>query len=172
MSLLLTMTGGGGGTAWTVNVSDSISLSDAANKAAGKPLSDTVTLSDSNSIRSGKGISDTVTLTDASVRFAGKVLTDTVTLTDSISPGGLPLTLFLSDTITLSDGVAVIVPPLPPFPAVSLGGGMVLPYPQRHVRRHSDTRIPKSPKASKPRKELEEDEMEIIAVLTSWLASK
>lgn len=115
MSLLLTMTGGGGGTAWTVNVSDSISLSDAANKAAGKPL---------------------------------------------------------SDTITLSDGVAVIVPPLPPFPAVSLGGGMVLPYPQRHVRRHSDTRIPKGPKASKPRKELEEDEMEIIAVLTSWLASK
>lgn len=170
-------TSGGGGTAWTVNLSDTITLSDSRTKAVGKRQADTVTLSDSVSKTArprksdtitlsdavlkatGKRQSDTITLTDARSKAVGKPLSDTITLSDFITvvKGGVNYTVSLSDTITLTDNISVVVPPLPPFPPVFLGGGGIeIGHPRM--------------KALKPeRKDDDIEELEIVAILTCWL---
>jgi hypothetical protein len=152
MSLLLTMLGGG--TAWTVNVSDTITLSDARAKSIGKPRSDSIVLSDSVIKSVGKARADTVTLVDASTKAINKPQSDTITLADAHSKAvGKPL----SDTITLSDNISVIVPPLPPFPPVFLGGGGTeIGHPRMKVL-----------KLERGGDDIEE--LEIVEILTCWL---
>jgi hypothetical protein len=99
MSVLLALQGG---TAFTLNLSDTITLSDSPSKFVGKPQSDTITLSESSGKSSGKGQSDTVTLSESPVKATGKLQADTITLSDLFSESETNI-LSLSDTITLSD---------------------------------------------------------------------
>jgi hypothetical protein len=174
-------TSGGGGTAWTVNLSDTVTLSDSRIKAVGKLRSDTTTLSDAVVKAVGKIRSDTITLTDAAARsihvarsdtitltdarskVVGKPLSDAITLSDFITviPGGVNYTVNLSDAITLTDAIAVVVPPLPPFPPVFLGGGGT-------EIGHPRMRGLKS-ELKHERRDDEIEELEIVAILTCWL---
>ena len=174
MSLLLTQLSGG--TAHTKNLSDTITLSDAISKApglgktdtaalsdavakaVGKLQSDTITLSDATARSVVVARADTLTLTEANTKAVGKQQTDTITLSDFESHiSGTGHTKSLSDTITLTDAISVVVPPQPPFPPVFLGGGGTeIGHPRM--------------KALKPeRREDDNEELEIVAILTCWL---
>jgi len=170
-------------TAWTVNLSDTITLSDAENAAVGKTLSDTVTLTDANAKSAGKVQSDTITLSDSSSKSSGifslsdtitlsddqskadgKAIDDTITLSDFITvtpSGGVNYTVNLSDTITLSDAASVVVPPQPAFPPVFLsGGGTEIGHPRMKALK---------PELKRKCPDYEIEELEIVAILTCWL---
>jgi hypothetical protein len=66
-------------------------------------LSDTVTVSDASTFSFGKSLADTVTVSDALTRGYGKALGDTTTLSDSLTKE-FGLTPF-GDTLTLSDSL-------------------------------------------------------------------
>ena len=59
MSLLLSQLGGAGGANLTINLADTITLSDALVKAVGKTQTDTCTLSDAIVKAAGKPLADT-----------------------------------------------------------------------------------------------------------------
>lgn len=180
MSVLLALQSGGA--ALTLNLADTITLSDAVTKAAGlkktdtstlsdavtkavgKLQSDTITLSDATARSVHVARSDTITLTDAQLKADGKLITDTITLSDfiTVTPGGaVNYTLSLSDTITLTDNVSVVVPPQPPFPPVFLGGGGIeIGHPRMKALK---------PELKLKRKDDDIEELEILAILTCWL---
>ena len=170
-------TSGGGGTAHTVNLSDTITLSDAISKKPGLGKTDTATLSDAIAKSVGKRQSDTITLSDATARSVhvvrsdtitltdaqskadGKTITDTITLSDFITvvKGGVNHTVSLSDTVTLTDIISVVVPPQPPFPPVFLGGGGTeIGHPRMKVLKPE-------------RRDDDIEELEIVEILTCWL---
>ncbi len=84
----------------TKSLSDSVTLSDAATKAVGKPQSDSVTLSDAAAKSVSAPKSDSVTLSDTPTKAVGKPASDSVTLSDASakSVGQNP-----ADSTTLSD---------------------------------------------------------------------
>lgn len=93
------------GDAWTLNPSDTITLSDTPTKVLVSAKTDTITLSDglSRAWVAVASYSDTVTLSDSAAKAVGTGRADTVTLSDaaSKSPG-----LSRADTVTLSDSLS------------------------------------------------------------------
>lgn len=93
-------------TAWTKNLADTVTASDALGKSVGKAVADTVTAADALGKHPTKpiadtvsasdlmnaagahvaGLSDTVSATDEATRAVGKVADDTITATDVATP--------------------------------------------------------------------------------------
>lgn len=91
------------GTAWTVNVNDTVTTTDAVAKNVGKNPADGVTDTDAVSKAVGKNVADTSTTTDATAKNVGKNISDTSTTTDALakSVGKNP-----SDSVTTTDSTA------------------------------------------------------------------
>ena len=97
----------GGGTAWTLNLADTVTMSDALVKAVGKFVADaTGAVVDALVKAVGKPLSDTTTSSDAVVKSYGKFTSDNVTPSDALvkAVGKAP-----ADTATISDAPAKAV---------------------------------------------------------------
>lgn len=92
--------GGGGGTNWTLNLSDTVTLSEAIIKEIVLVKADTVTLSENITKSIGKDISDVVILSEDITKHTGKLFSDNITLSESLAKR---VDLVKLDTVTLSD---------------------------------------------------------------------
>ena len=93
----------GGGTAWTQNLSDTITFSDSlGSKAVGLVKADTITFSDNMSRvwTALMTLADTITFSDTISNAYSKVLADIITFSDSTAKA---VTTLFADTITFSD---------------------------------------------------------------------
>jgi hypothetical protein len=90
------------GSALTLEVSDSLSFSDAPAKEAQIPKTESITVADEKALLTGKVLSDSFTLAEALANQLGKVLSDSFTLNDSFA-GAIVISLAVSDSITLAD---------------------------------------------------------------------
>jgi hypothetical protein len=101
-------TPGGGGTDHDLPLSDTITLSDAAVKAAVLGKADTITLGDAvtRAWAALRSFADTTTLSDAVGKNSSKPLTDTVTLSDAVAKS---IALSKADTITMTDVLTKVV---------------------------------------------------------------
>ena len=100
--------GGGSPTNWTLNLADSIVLSDQITKQSGLNKADSVTLSEQIAKALGLTYSDLVTLSDQISKEPGLNKSDSITLSDLIGKG---IGLNYADLVTLSDLTS-----LPPAP--------------------------------------------------------
>lgn len=106
--------GGGGSTAWTQSLSDSITLNDSLIKSTGLFKFDSITLNDAITKAAGRNISDSVTLNDNIVKGFGRAIADSIALSDLLSKG---IGLSYADLITLSDLITLPSTPVtPPTP--------------------------------------------------------
>lgn len=115
-----------GGSALTLNVSDTLNLSDAGTRLASKALSDAISLAESLAKTVGKsaadsialadaremviglGKTDTLSIGDALAKLVGKPLADSLSLTDQVD-AFLLLILAVADTLNLGDSVSRVV---------------------------------------------------------------
>lgn len=88
--------------ALTMNLSDTITLSDAAAKAFGLSEADTITLTDAAAKAMAVVRADSVSLADAIAKSVGMVRSDSTTLTDQIAKA---FGVSKSDVYTLTDGL-------------------------------------------------------------------
>lgn len=88
----------------SINLSDTLDLSDSIIRTAGRTLTDTIVLSDTFASLKviAKFLSDSIDLSDIAVITLTKVITDTIIITDSIMTS---VEKFFQDTIDLSDSV-------------------------------------------------------------------
>lgn len=93
---------GGGGTAWTLEIADSISLADAPTKAMDIAKAETLALADTAAKQAGLSRSESVALVDSLSRGFNVALTDSIAVEDnlanSIVLGALVDSLGLSDS--------------------------------------------------------------------------
>lgn len=92
-----------GGQALTLNISDSITMSDARTSNAGCNKSDALTMSDTRTSNAGCNKSDAISCTDAKVVSVAKVLADSIALSDTKA---LALLKVLADSISCGDALA------------------------------------------------------------------
>ena len=123
LCLMVTVFPAGGGTLFTQNLSDSVTLAEDIAKASARSLSDPISLGESIARQTGKLLADPYSLSDSISRNIGKAVTDPFSLADSIarSPArGLTETFsvtdslakqaarVLSDAFSLSDALSAI----------------------------------------------------------------
>jgi hypothetical protein len=90
------------GTAWTLNVNDTLSISDDKSSSYKKNLADTLSLGDAISKTPKPVISDTLSLSDSISKTAKPVISDSIILSDNISKI-VAFVRTISDTLNLSD---------------------------------------------------------------------
>lgn len=107
---------GGGGTAYTPSVGDTLGLTDATVRSRGSKLApaDTLGLTDARTFARGSRIADTLGLTDATAKARGSRIADTLGLTDATTRSqgagrSLADILGLTDATTRVRGAAVTV---------------------------------------------------------------
>jgi hypothetical protein len=88
------------GTAYTLSLSDTVTLSDALAKAYGLSKSDGVTLSDVIVKGFGKSASDSITLSESVVKAFGLSKSDSIALSEILTKG---IGMSISDSMTLSE---------------------------------------------------------------------
>lgn len=89
-----------GGTLYTKDLTETLTLSDVVNKSIGRNLVETLTLTDLTAKQTGKPLSEVVNLSDSILKSPSKVLTELVSLNDSLVR---QVQKILTESVSVSD---------------------------------------------------------------------